>query len=180
MWRYRELLPLPTDGDPVTLGEGAAPMVEAPAGLENPLDKLYLQNETVNPTFSFKDRFHTVSISMARHLGIEKVVCSTTGNHGMSAAACGPLDLRRCCTVVSADGGSSRGVLTTGLTVRFVGRADAVPVPGHGWVSSLDGSSVGTNRCSPTHTGRVAFQGPPVGSASLERRSGRDHGQRHA
>ena len=87
VWRYRELLPLPADGDPVTLGEGAAPMVEAPAGLENPLDMLYLQNETVNPTFSFKDRFHTVSVSMARHFGIEKVVCSTTGNHGMSAAA---------------------------------------------------------------------------------------------
>ena len=87
VWRYRELLPLAADSDPITLGEGGAPVLLAPETPENTLTHLYLQNETVNPTYAFKDRFHSVSLSMARQLGIEKVVCSTTGNHGMSAAA---------------------------------------------------------------------------------------------
>ena len=87
VWRYRELLPLAADGEPISLGEGGAPVLRAPETEENPLRQLFLQNETVNPTFSFKDRFHAVSISMARQVGFEKIVCSTTGNHGMSAAA---------------------------------------------------------------------------------------------
>ena len=87
LWRYREMLPLAEGIEPITLGEGAAPIILAPRRGPNPLLALYVQNETVNPTFSFKDRFHSVSISMAHQLGRDSVICSTTGNHGMSAAA---------------------------------------------------------------------------------------------
>ena len=101
VWRFAELLPLPAGAERVTLGEGGTPMVQVPKTGSNPLPFLYLQNETVNPTYAFKDRFHSVSISMARQLGFDGVVCSTTGNHGMSAAAYAARAGMRC--VVLAD-----------------------------------------------------------------------------
>ena len=100
VWRYAELLPLRAGGERITLGEGGAPMVRVPRTDENPLPFLYLQNETVNPTYAFKDRFHSVSISMARQLGFDRVVCSTTGNHGMSAAAYATRAGMRCVVLV--------------------------------------------------------------------------------
>ena len=48
---------------------------------------VWVKDETRNPTGAFKDRFHAVSVSMARHLGYAKVTSSTTGNHGTSLAA---------------------------------------------------------------------------------------------
>jgi len=101
VWRYAELLPLPAGAERITLGEGGTPMIRVPRTGGNPLPFLYLQNETVNPTYAFKDRFHSVSISMARRLGFDGVVCSTTGNHGMSAAAYAARAGMRC--VVLAD-----------------------------------------------------------------------------
>ncbi len=101
VWRYSELLPLRAATDRVTLGEGGTPVIRVPKTGDNPLPFLYLQNETVNPTYAFKDRFHSVSISMARQFGIDRVVCSTTGNHGMSAAAYAARAGMRC--VVLAD-----------------------------------------------------------------------------
>ena len=87
MWRFRELLPVRDPAEAVTLGEGRTPLSPLPPSEANPVSGLWAQNETVNPTFSFKDRFHSASLSMARQLGYRRVVCSTTGNHGMSAAA---------------------------------------------------------------------------------------------
>ena len=101
MWRFAELLPLPAGAERVTLGEGGTPMIRLPGTGDSPLPFLYLQNETVNPTYAFKDRFHSVSLSMARRLGFDRVVCSTTGNHGMSAAAYAARAGMRC--VVLAD-----------------------------------------------------------------------------
>lgn len=79
VWRYAPVLPVEDQRFRVTLGEGSTPLVR--------LANLYLKNETSNPTWSFKDRFHAVSLSAARMLGYRKVVASTTGNHGVSAAA---------------------------------------------------------------------------------------------
>ena len=87
MWRYKELLPVRDASAVITLGEGGAPLVRLPQSAANPLADLWVQNESVNPTYSFKDRFHSAAQSMARQLGYDRVVCSTTGNHGMSAAA---------------------------------------------------------------------------------------------
>lgn len=85
MWRYRELLPLLPD-DPVTLGEGWTPLVEA-NGLSATAD-IYLKNETVNPTWSFKDRLNSLLLSNAvAGLGRTRVATSSTGNHGASTAA---------------------------------------------------------------------------------------------
>ena len=89
LWRFRELLPLPEGSAPLTLGEGGTPLVHLRASERNPLERLYVKNETVNPTWAFKDRFHAVSVSMARELGFEKLIASSTGNHGNSLAAYG-------------------------------------------------------------------------------------------
>jgi len=85
MWRYRELLPL-LPGEPVTMGEGWTPLLEAhdlPVGAD-----VYLKNETTNPTWSFKDRLNALLLSNAvSGVGRRYVATSSTGNHGASTAA---------------------------------------------------------------------------------------------
>jgi threonine synthase len=88
MWRYRDLLPL-DDGVPiVTLGEGFTPLVHAERlGAELGLSNLYLKNDSMNPTNSFKDRVVSVAISWARAHGFETIGCASTGNLANSVAA---------------------------------------------------------------------------------------------
>lgn len=86
MWRYKELLPLIPE-EPITLGEGGTPLIKSSnAFLDLPLDVFY-KNETVNPTWSFKDRLYSLMISNITELGYDKLVNSSTGNAGASAAA---------------------------------------------------------------------------------------------
>lgn len=84
LWRYRALLPLDPDEPPLTLEEGNTPLLRL--ATEGP-GRIWIKDETRNPTGAFKDRFHAVSLSVARSLGFRKVVASTTGNHGTSLAA---------------------------------------------------------------------------------------------
>ncbi|MBI3665905.1 MAG: pyridoxal-phosphate dependent enzyme [Acidobacteria bacterium] len=87
IWRFAPRLPVPVEFQ-VSLGEGNTPLVLLPAVSKAAgLPSLYFKNETANPTWSFKDRFHAAGFSAARMLGYGKVVTSTTGNHGVSAAA---------------------------------------------------------------------------------------------
>lgn len=88
LWRYRELLPLPMDVEPVTLGEGMSPLLDCPrlAG-ELGLERLFVKDESQLPTGSFKSRGMAVAISMAKHLGIKRVALPTAGNAGGAAAA---------------------------------------------------------------------------------------------
>ena len=84
VWRFHELLPLPENAKQITLEEGGTPLIRLKVpGPGN----IWLKDETRNPTGAFKDRFHTVSISMATVLGYKKVTASTTGNHGTSMSA---------------------------------------------------------------------------------------------
>lgn len=76
LWKYKGLLPPVA---PVSLEEGGTPLV--------PLRGLWLKNETVNPTWSWKDRPGTASISVARHFGFKQIVAISTGNHGNSMSA---------------------------------------------------------------------------------------------
>lgn len=84
LWRFRELLPLPDGAPAVTLEEGATPLVRLDAPGPG---RIWVKDETRNPTGAFKDRFHAVSLSMARLFGYRKATASTTGNHGTSLAA---------------------------------------------------------------------------------------------
>lgn len=87
LWDYEPLLPVARATSP-SLGEGNTPLLRIDAlndqlGIPN----LYLKLETVNPTGSFKDRLHAVSIGMARAFGYDRAVIITTGNSGVACAA---------------------------------------------------------------------------------------------
>jgi threonine synthase len=88
LWRYREVLPLGAGAAPVSLGEGFTPLLHAERlGRELGLSRLYLKDEGVNPTGSFKARGQTVAITMARELGARKVAIPSAGNAGGAMAA---------------------------------------------------------------------------------------------
>lgn len=87
LWRYRELLPV---GEPyiVTLGEGMTPLIPAPRlGRRYGVPRLYLKDESRNPTWSFKDRLASVGASKALELGATTLAIASTGNAGAAAAA---------------------------------------------------------------------------------------------
>ena len=91
LWRYADLLPLlpgTTDEQRVDLGAGFTPLVRAPRlAAELGLRELWLKNDTVNPTNSFKDRVVSVALTAARRLGLETAACASTGNLAQSVAA---------------------------------------------------------------------------------------------
>jgi threonine synthase len=88
MWRYRELLPLFDGEEPVTLGEGFTPLFHARAlGATLGLDRLYIKDESLNPTNSFKARGQSAAITRAKYLGAKTIALPTAGNAGDAAAA---------------------------------------------------------------------------------------------
>jgi threonine synthase len=88
MWRYRDLLPVEDGAPVVTLGEGFTPLVRAERlGAELGLANLYLKNDSMNPTNSFKDRVVSVAVSWARAHGFETIGCASTGNLANAVAA---------------------------------------------------------------------------------------------
>jgi threonine synthase len=90
LWRYRELLPLPPDEEPVTLGEGMTPLLPCPRlGQALGLRRLLIKDESQLPTGSFKSRGMTTAVSMARHFGLRCLAIPTAGNAGGALAAYG-------------------------------------------------------------------------------------------
>lgn len=88
MWRYVDLLPVSENTPRVDLGAGFTPLVPAPRlGAELGITDLWLKNDTVNPTFSFKDRVVSVGLTKAREFGLTVAAAGTTGNLGNSVAA---------------------------------------------------------------------------------------------
>ncbi|MHB8718581.1 MAG: threonine synthase [Candidatus Dormibacteria bacterium] len=88
IWRYRDLLPIDDGVEPVTLGEGMTPLLHAARlGRELGLRHLYLKNDSMNPTNSFKDRVVSVAVTWARENGFDTVGCASTGNLANSVAA---------------------------------------------------------------------------------------------
>jgi len=88
MWRYRELMPLFDGEQPVTLGEGFTPLVHARSlGAALGLDRLYIKDESLNPTNSFKARGQSAAITRALYLGAKTIALPTAGNAGNAAAA---------------------------------------------------------------------------------------------
>jgi threonine synthase len=88
MWRYRELMPLLPGEDPVTLGEGFTPLIHATRlGAKLGLDTLYVKDESLNPTNSFKARGQAAAITRASALGVTTVSVPSAGNAGNAMAA---------------------------------------------------------------------------------------------
>ncbi len=87
MRRYRELLP-PDIQDAATLGEGDTPLLHCTRyGRRLRLDRLFLKDESQNPSGSFKDRLAFTALAMARRFAAKAVGVSSTGNAGAAAAA---------------------------------------------------------------------------------------------
>ena len=88
MWRYRELMPLLPGDEPVTLGEGFTPLFHARRlGATLGLNRLYIKDESLNPTNSFKARGQSAAITRAKALGAHTIALPTAGNAGNAAAA---------------------------------------------------------------------------------------------
>ena len=88
LFRYRELLPVGDEIQPVTLGEGMSPLLTAGRLAEKfGLQDLLIKDESQLPTGSFKSRGLAMAITMANHFGIEKVAIPTAGNAGGATAA---------------------------------------------------------------------------------------------
>ncbi|MEM4390183.1 MAG: threonine synthase [Candidatus Micrarchaeia archaeon] len=88
LWRYFELLPVDDKSRIVDLGAGYTPLIHAQKlGQALGLRRLYIKNDSVNPTFSFKDRPVTVGITKAIEFGKKVISCASTGNLAASSAA---------------------------------------------------------------------------------------------
>jgi threonine synthase len=85
LWRFREVLPLPGEVEPVSLGEGGTPLLSAER-FGDDVD-LWIKDESLNPTQSFKARGMSVAVSMAKHLGAKKLAVPSAGNAGGALAA---------------------------------------------------------------------------------------------
>jgi threonine synthase len=87
IWRYEPLLPV-SDPAPIDLGAGFTPLVKADRlAAELGLGELWVKNDTVTPTGSFKDRVVSVALTKARELGFKVAACASTGNLANSVAA---------------------------------------------------------------------------------------------
>jgi threonine synthase len=88
-WRYFELLPVTDKSNIIDLNAGFTPLQYADrlgkeiGGLKN----LFIKNDSVNPTFSFKDRPAGVAVSKAKEIGLNAVGCASTGNLASATAA---------------------------------------------------------------------------------------------
>ncbi|RDJ31691.1 MAG: threonine synthase [Crenarchaeota archaeon] len=87
-WRYFELLPILEKSNIISIDAGMTPLVRAEKlGKELGLNKLYIKNDSVNPTFSFKDRPAGIAVSKSKEFGLSAVGCASTGNLASATAA---------------------------------------------------------------------------------------------
>lgn len=83
LWRYHELLPVSNEENVVSLGEGMTPLIEMPLiGSDMDINHLYMKDEGIIPTGTFKARGAAVGVSKAKELGVEELAMPTNGNAG--------------------------------------------------------------------------------------------------
>jgi threonine synthase len=104
MWRYREFLPVRETAEIVSLGEGYTPLFAVPRlGRAAELPDLWVKDEGLNPTGTFKARGAACGISMARGLGTREVALPTAGNAGAAWACYGAVGGVRVHVAMPAD-----------------------------------------------------------------------------
>jgi threonine synthase len=88
MWRYRELMPLFDGEEPVSLGEGWTPLIHARRlGADLGMERLFVKDESLNPTNSFKARGLSAAVTRAAHLGAKTLSVPSAGNAANAMAA---------------------------------------------------------------------------------------------
>ncbi|MCX7780399.1 MAG: threonine synthase [Negativicutes bacterium] len=146
LWRYRELLPLVNDENKVTLGEGMTPLVHLRKyGAQLGIFNLYLKDESIIPSGTFKSRGAAVGVSRAKELGVKALAMPTNGNAGASwAIYCAKADIaayivmpedappipRGECAIAGAKLFLVKGLISD--AGKIVGRA----VAKHGWMDA--------------------------------------------
>ena len=87
IWRYHDLLPADAE-NAVDINAGFTPLIKSKnLARVLGLDELYIKNDTVNPSFSFKDRVVAVASTKALEFGFDTLACASTGNLAGSVAA---------------------------------------------------------------------------------------------
>ncbi|MFB5664201.1 threonine synthase [Alteribacillus sp. HJP-4] len=149
LWRYHELLPVKKEANIVSFGEGMTPLLEMKK-IEKELDiaQLWMKDEGLIPTGSFKARGSAVGVSKAKELGIEEIAMPTNGNAGAAWSLYAsrasitshvvmpvdaPIVTRKECAIAGADLHLVNGLISD--AGKIVGRS----VKKHGWfdVSTL-------------------------------------------
>ena len=102
IWAYEELLPVKSGTPRITLGEGHTPLLQAPAlSAMLGMDSLWLKNETLNPTGSFKDRIAVMVLAKALEAGAKTMILVSSGNMANSVAGYGALAGMKTIAIVS-------------------------------------------------------------------------------
>jgi len=87
MWRYADLLPVDAS-NAIDINTGFTPLIKANNLAKRlGLEKLYIKNDSVNPSFSFKDRVVSVAITKSLEFDFDAIACASTGNLACSVAA---------------------------------------------------------------------------------------------
>lgn len=144
LWRYAERLPCSTE-DAVSLGEGLTPLINTNRlGKRLGLRRLHIKDESRNPTWSHKDRFSTVAVSMAKRRGASILATASSGNAGASLAAYAAKAGLKC--IVATFAGGPAPMLAQirkagGIIVPFAHKPDrwefiASGVESHGWFAT--------------------------------------------
>jgi threonine synthase len=143
LWRYRELLPVRDPEHVVTLGEGGTPLLPlSRLGAVYGVPGLYMKDEGLNPTGTFKARGATTGVSRAKELGANSIAMPTNGNAGgawaaygakagLAVALCMPVDAPRL-AVVEAEVANARIALVRGQ-ISDAGAIMSREAPLHGW-----------------------------------------------
>ncbi|MGE4470046.1 MAG: threonine synthase [Desulfovibrio sp.] len=143
LWRYKEMLPVRDEKNVVSLGEGMTPLCRMDRlGAKKGFKNLYMKDEGIIPTGTFKARGATVGVSRAKELGIDTLAMPTNGNAGGSwAAYCAAAGIRSCIIMPQdAPDINRREVAITGADVYLVdglisdaGKIVARAVQKYGW-----------------------------------------------
>ena len=88
MWRYSPIMPLKEREQPVSLGEGGTPLIDAPKVADRlGLERVWIKDEGLNPTGSFKARGMSAAVTRAKAFGVNGLSVPTAGNAGAAMAA---------------------------------------------------------------------------------------------
>ena len=119
--RYFPFLPLEAPEAMITLGEGGTQLLPVEnIHLRANLPRLYLKNESTNPTGSFKDRPLSISVSRAKESGLETIVIASSGNAGAAAAAYAARGGLRCVVLIPAKTPAAKIAQTTAYGAKVV------------------------------------------------------------
>ncbi len=148
LWRYREALPIPTNTEIVSLGEGMTPIIPLDA-TENP--EHYVKLDYLCPTGSYKDRGASVLLTHLKALGVKQVVEDSSGNAGAAIAAYSARAGIRC--TIYCPESTSKGKLKQ---ITAYG-ADLKVVPGNRMATTEAVQQAAENICYASHNWNPFF-----------------------